>query len=648
MSDRIQSSPGEPPRRVTPGAVVIIFALVMIACVIGIVVWKALEAKSVALERGNTDIQNLAHSLAEHAAHTIQAADITMSGLVNLLKYQDPRPERLNKYMAEAVATLPQLREIGVLDVDGEWRYSSLPETPRHNNADRKYFVHHRDTSGTELYVSEPLQSRLTGRSTILLSKRIDHQDGSFAGVVVAAVDNDYFNGFYRMFQLGPDGGITLIRSDGAVLIRWPQSETTGDLSSTDLFTKHLLRSAVGAYKIVSPFDGIVKYFGYEETPQYPVLVTVAVSEDWLLSGWLATLRTDALVAGVLLCIIILLAALLSSQFRFRIRTERALRESEAHYRLLANNIADIIILIDARGILRFVSHSVEPVLGLRAQDLIGTSCFDLIHAEDKPAVRAATARLGEPGAVSTVAFRIARINGSLAWVEINFKLASECDDPAQTEFVGVLRDVTERRRMEDELNLLNRRLTQLAATDGLTGLTNRRTFDGFLHREYEICEKISVLLFDIDNFKGYNDTYGHQAGDRCLQAVARVIGDAATAVSGLSARYGGEEFAVVLPHMSEDGALKIAEAIRLTIRALGIPNTAASRGYVTISAGIAARTRSTLNESTLVGEADTALYEAKRLGRNSSVVYSSLDLRYAESGSIQPGSDQLESEPAR
>ena len=74
------------------------------------------------------------------------------------------------------------------------------------------------------------------------------------------------------------------------------------------------------------------------------------MSEDWLLSGWLMALRTDALVAGVLLCMIILLAALLSSQFSFRIRTERALREREAHYRLLANNIADVIILIDARG----------------------------------------------------------------------------------------------------------------------------------------------------------------------------------------------------------------------------------------------------------------------------------------------------------
>ena len=91
-----------------------------------------------------------------------------------------------------------------------------------------------------------------------------------------------------------------------------------------------------------------------------------------------------------------------------------------------------------------------------------------------------------------------------------------------------------------------------------------------------------------------------------------------------------------MLPNTAEDDALKVAEAIRLTVRALGIPNTASSRGYITISAGVAARNRSTLDEAALVGEADTALYEAKRLGRNRSIVYSSLDLQYVESDSIQ------------
>jgi diguanylate cyclase (GGDEF)-like protein/PAS domain S-box-containing protein len=637
MPYRNPPDPGGPLRRITSTAMVITFALVMTASVLGVMAWKALDAKKATLASGSADIQNLVHSLAEHASHTIQAVDIAMAGMVDLLKYRDPEPDRFNKYLAETAKTLPQLRGIGVADAKGNWTYSSFPETPRHNVSDRNYFAYHRDTPDNTLRISELAQSRIDDRSSmIVLSKRITKLDGSFGGVVAAAIDKDYFNGFYRTFQLGPDGGISLIRSDGTLLIRWPASDKTRDLSRTDLFSKHLKLSSVGYYKIISPFDGIVKHFGYEETPHYPAVVTVAVSEDWLLAEWRKGLRTDAIVAGVLLCMILMLSALLALQFRFRSKTERALREREAHYRLLANNIADIIILIDARSLLRYVSRSAEPVLGLRPKDILGKSCFDLVHPDDRESVKSATTRLNGVDSVSTVVFRHYRGDGTLAWVESKFKLASEPSDPARTEFLCVIRDVTERKRMEDELTQLNRRLTQLAATDGLTSLTNRRAFDGFLRREYETCEEIAVLLFDIDNFKGYNDTYGHQAGDRCLQAVAKAIGDATANTSGLSARYGGEEFAVVLPSTTEDAALKVAESIRLTVRALGIPNTASSRGYITISAGVAARNRATLDEAALVGEADTALYEAKRLGRNRSIVYSALDLQYVESESIQ------------
>lgn len=636
MPDLNFTGPRGPLWRISPAAVVIAFALAMTACVLGVVVWKSLEAKATTLAQGQTDIQNLAHSLAEHASHTIRSADIAMAGMVDLLKYRDPLPERFNPYLAETVNSLPQLREIGVFDADGKWRYSSLPETPKHNNSDRSYFIYHRDTPGSALRINEPLQSRLTGRPTIILSKRINKQDGSFAGVLIAAIDGDYFHRFYKTFQLGPHGSVSLLRNDGAVLIRWPLSDRSTNLSGTDLFSKHLNLSSIGYYKIISPFDGIAKYFGYEETPHYPAVVTVAISEDSLLADWWKTLRTDAIVAGVLLCMIVLLAGLVSLQLRARTKTVRALRKSETHYRLLADNIADIIILIDARNLLRYVSRSAEPVLGLRPKDLVGKSCLDLVHPDDRESVKSATARLNGVDSVSTVVFRHYRGDGTLAWVESKFKQASETDDPSRAEFLCVIRDVTERKRMEDELTQLNRRLTQLAATDGLTGLTNRRSFDNFLRREFEACEEISVLLFDIDNFKGYNDTYGHQAGDRCLQAVAKAVGDTTANTSGLSARYGGEEFAVVLPNTSDEAALKVAEAIRLTVRALGIPNTASSRGYVTISVGVAARNRSTSDEAALVGEADAALYEAKRLGRNRSIVYSSLGPQYIESSSIQ------------
>ena len=441
---------------------------------------------------------------------------------------------------------------------------------------------------------------------------------------------------FYRTFQLGPGRQHQPDTERWSLLIRWPLSDRGTDLSKTELFSRYLKLSSVGYYKTISLFDGIAKYFGYEETPHYPMVVTVAMSEDWLLSEWWKALRTDAIVAGVLLCMIVLLAALVSLQLRSRMRTVRALRQSEAHYRLLADNIADIIILIDARSLLRYVSRSAEPVLGLRPKDLSANHASTwCIPTTGKASNRRPHGLMGSTASARSCFGTIAATERWRGW-KASSSRRRETDDPSQREFLCVIRDVTERKRMEDELTQLNRRLTQLAATDGLTGLTNRRTFDGFLRREFESCETISVLLFDIDNFKGYNDTYGHQAGDRCLQAVAKAIGDATANTSGLSARYGGEEFAVVLPNTSEEAALKVAEAIRLTVRALGIPNTASSRGYITISVGVAARNRSTLDEAALVGEADTALYEAKRLGRNRSIVYSSLDLQYVESASIQ------------
>jgi diguanylate cyclase (GGDEF)-like protein/PAS domain S-box-containing protein len=636
MPDQSSPASASSSRHIAPTAIVILFALAMSTCVLGLVVWKALDAKTVTLDRGHVATQNLAHSLAEHASHTIQAADISMTGIVEFLKYQTPVPERFNRYLATIVDTLPQIREIGVFNTDGAWQYSSLPELPNYSNADRDYFIYHRDTVGPALRISAPVQSRLTGRSTIILSKRISRQDGSFAGVLIAAIDSDYFNSFYNRFQLGSGGAICLIRSDGIVLTRWPSMNVGADMSKSTLFADQLKLSSVGYYKTVSPFDGDTKYFGYEEASQYPLVITVARSEGELLANWWKTLRTDAMVGAVLLCMIVLLVVVLSSQLHFRLKTERALRERETRYRLLADNIADIVILLDGRGTLLYVSPSVEPVLGLRGDDLIGKSCFDLVHSDDKERILATTAQLSGPDSTSTVAFRIARADGSVAWIEINFKLASERSDDEKTKFVGVLRDITQRKVMEDELNSLNGRLAQLATTDGLTGLSNRRTFDGFLHREYSDQDILSVLLFDIDHFKGYNDSFGHQAGDECLKAVAKAIADATSNTSGMSARYGGEEFAIVLPNVSEANALKVAEAVRLTVRSLGIPNPAARRGYVTVSVGISSKTETTLNEAMLVGDADLALYEAKRQGRNQSFAASALKHTFIESGPLQ------------
>ena len=173
--------------------------------------------------------------------------------------------------------------------------------------------------------------------------------------------------------------------------------------------------------------------------------------------------------------------------------------------------------------------------------------------------------------------------------------------------------------------------LAVLAATDGLTGLANRRTFDKSLEAAWRQSARdgtaVSLLLIDIDHFKAFNDTYGHQAGDECLQAVARVLSESVKRLGGLAARYGGEELAVLLPAADSNEASSIAEFIRLRVEALAVRHEAsAPLNVLTISIGSATLTPATepywATSEKLVALADRALYRAKLDGRNRTSVY--------------------------
>ncbi|MCC0179790.1 diguanylate cyclase [Waterburya agarophytonicola K14] len=167
------------------------------------------------------------------------------------------------------------------------------------------------------------------------------------------------------------------------------------------------------------------------------------------------------------------------------------------------------------------------------------------------------------------------------------------------------------------------RELEQLAVIDGLTKIANRRKFDRYLATEWKRLTReknpLSLILCDIDYFKLYNDTYGHQAGDLCLQKVAQAISKALKRPADLVARYGGEEFAVILPNTEIGGAISLAEQIRLQVQSLKIPHINSPVDlYITLSFGVSSSIPSSgLGFYTLVAAADKGLYQAKELGRN-------------------------------
>lgn len=177
------------------------------------------------------------------------------------------------------------------------------------------------------------------------------------------------------------------------------------------------------------------------------------------------------------------------------------------------------------------------------------------------------------------------------------------------------------------ELEAANLRLQTLSATDGLTGLANRRSFDLALEAEWQRAMRqglpLAIAMVDVDQFKAYNDHYGHQMGDLCLKVVAQSLASQVQRAGEMVARYGGEEFVVIFPGLTGNEALATMERIRLAIQMQSLPHAkAAVAGVVTISAGIASGVPKQGDSSAnLVQRADEAMYRAKQLGRNQVVL---------------------------
>jgi diguanylate cyclase (GGDEF)-like protein len=181
---------------------------------------------------------------------------------------------------------------------------------------------------------------------------------------------------------------------------------------------------------------------------------------------------------------------------------------------------------------------------------------------------------------------------------------------------------LADRDRLQQEITAAYREADWNAGIDHVTGLANRRAFDKQLAREWRraVREKVSLslIMIDVDQFKLYNDHYGHLAGDACLRTIGSIIKNAPLRETDLAARYGGEEFAVILPRAISEGASLLAERIRQAVADRHIPHLPYHPGIVTISMGVATiHPTGEGNETMLIEKADQALYQAKKEGRN-------------------------------
>ena len=248
-----------------------------------------------------------------------------------------------------------------------------------------------------------------------------------------------------------------------------------------------------------------------------------------------------------------------------------------------------------------------------------------LVHADEKALMATERKKLSaiNDGEVVENEYRFRHRQGNWRWLLCRETVFQRDEDGQPTQVFGTATDITKRKHAEVALKEFNEELERLARMDGLTQVANRCSFDEYLAQEWENVgsgrSALSLILCDIDYFKSFNDTYGHQAGDVCLRKVAKAIEKAVKRNTDLVARYGGEEFAIVLPNTNAAGVEQVAQEIQREIRTLSIPHSQSDvSDCITLSLGIASIT-TTVNahHDMLVACADQGLYQAKYEGRD-------------------------------
>ncbi len=297
-----------------------------------------------------------------------------------------------------------------------------------------------------------------------------------------------------------------------------------------------------------------------------------------------------------------------------RSRVDEALRSSEARFRLLSETAADVVILIDAEGIIRYASPSSMDLLGFTPDNLVGRPARSLMDPNHLEFFLSAGPAL-LMGSPFTAEGRMVRADGTSVWVANSTSAVIDPESGRAIEYRTSVRDITERKRLEAEL-------VRQALHDPLTGLANRmllqsRLLDATTHDERtepdSAAAEVAVLLLDLDGFKEVNDTYGHAIGDEVLRVVAARL-SALTRPSDTLARTGGDEFVVLCPATDSTGAVLIGERCVAAISQPMIINGITVR--LGASVGVAHHTGAGADPDSLLLDADGAMYTAKQRGR--------------------------------
>lgn len=610
-------------------------ALVLLGLSTGAVGWTIWQLRNDAVREATSDAGNIAGVLASQLARSLASIDTVLLDITRSSRELDiDSPSKLRAALErketfdslkQQLARLPHLFNIAIADEKGQLVVSTAGwPTPDINIADRAYFSAARTRTDGTVIISDPLHNRIDNSVTIVFARRLESSSGRFSGIAFASVNFKYFEAIYESTGAIESALFTLVKRDGIIMYRYPHTEefVGRRLSGYAMFDDAVSKGAKG-FRILAKADGIVRYVALRQISDYPLFVNISVAENVALAAWLRRSISIGLgSATLLLCSIFLLVAI-SRQVRRLSASEAALRESKNIIGAMLDAVPARIFWKDTN--LNFLGCNAPFARDAgfsRPEDIIGKNDYlmgwrdqaDLYRNDDRQVITSGIAKLliEEPqttpdGTVNTL------LTSKVPLRDANGQVFG---------VLGTYVDVTERKRLEEQLSLERRRhedkISHMAHHDALTDLPNRILF-------YERMEELlkhppqggsfAVLSLDLDNFKGANDTFGHPIGDKLLQAVAARM-RSCMRESDLPARLGGDEFAILQATFVQKAdadslASRLIEAVSAPYMLDG------HRVVVGTSVGIAIAPTDGTTSDQLMKNADLALYCCKAEGGN-------------------------------
>ena len=331
------------------------------------------------LARAATDSENMARVLEEHAKAFFQKADVLLGHIVDDIRprpgQRQRTPQELHAYLKGHRESLPEAFRIRVIAANGYNLASSSEADGSLYYGDRSYFIHHRDDPSPRLFISEPIIGRTHQDWQLMISRRVNNPDGSFAGVVSAGIALSYFENFFSSLHLGSNSNITLLSTDLYVITRFPISESMRlkPLRNAPIAAELQKNPRWGGYASKSGVDGVERIFSYRRVADLPLVVNVGLARQDVLAEW----RRNAMLDSAILLVLVAAVGWLAHASMRRYRSDQ---ENRVQLKEITSTLGEGVYVLDQNGLVTFVNPEAERLLGWRAEELLGRNGHDVFH----------------------------------------------------------------------------------------------------------------------------------------------------------------------------------------------------------------------------------------------------------------------------